>query len=110
MKIIKTIKEFEQLKKQEDILLTYFSHDRCNVCKVLLPKVKDLVNKDFPRVNLAHCNTEHAPELAAQNSIFTAPAIIIFVQGKEYKRISRNIGLMELAQYISRPYQMVFED
>ncbi len=110
MQIIQTVTELKQLLSSEKIVLGYFSHDRCSVCKVLLPKIKELITSHFSEVKLLYCNIEHAPELAAQNTVFTAPAIIIFVEGKEYVRFSRNIGLDQLRQAISRPYQMLFEN
>ena len=91
------------------MVLAYFSHDRCSVCKVLLPKVKDLLTSDFPKVKMAYCDIEQVPETAAQNSVFTAPTLLIFVQGKEYMRFSRNVGLDPLAQTIARPYGMLFQ-
>lgn len=90
------------------MVLVYFSHNRCSVCKVLLPKVQDLLATDFPKVQMAYCNIEQAPEPAAQNSVFNAPTLLIFVQGKEYMRFSRNVGLIPLAQAIERPYGMLF--
>lgn len=110
MKNIQSLQEWEKLISSKAIVVGYFSHDKCNVCTVLLPKVEQLVLQDFPKVELAYCNIEHAPELAAQQSVFTAPAIVIFVEGKESVRYSRNIGLTPLAQSITRPYQMLFEE
>ncbi|GAF01532.1 thioredoxin family protein [Saccharicrinis fermentans] len=109
MKNISNVQDFERLKDTHNILLAYFSHDKCSVCKVLLPKVKELIQSDFPRVLLTYCNIEHAPFLAAQLSIFTVPALVIYVKGKEYVRYTRNIGLNQLAQSIARPYGILME-
>ena len=110
MQTIQTETELSLHLASDKIVLGYFSHDRCNVCKVLLPKIKELIENHFQKTTLLYCNIEHSPELAAQNTVFTAPAIIIFVEGKEYVRFSRNIGLDQLKQAISRPYQMLFEN
>ena len=108
MQNIGSITDFEQLVQTTDMVLAYFSHDSCSVCKVLLPKVKALLKRDFPEVKMAYCNIEQVPEASAQNSVFTAPTLLIFVQGKEYMRYSRNIGLDQLSQTIARPYEMLF--
>lgn len=108
MENIGSLTEFKKLIEANDMALAYFSHDRCSVCKVLLPKVKELLATDFPKVQLAYCNIEQVPETAAQNSVFTAPTLLIFVQGKEYMRFSRNVGLEPLAETIARPYKMLF--
>lgn len=108
MENIVSLADFKLLLKSNAMVLTYFSHDRCSVCKVLLPKVKALLANDFPKVKMAYCDIEKVPESAAQNSVFTAPTILIFVEDKEHVRFSRNVGLDQLAQTIQRPYQMLF--
>ncbi|TLX76054.1 thioredoxin family protein [Labilibacter sediminis] len=101
--------QFEQLISNHDFVLAYFSHDSCNVCHVLLPKIKELIQNDFPNIKLIHCNTERAAKVAAQNSIFTVPSILIFINGKESYRFSRNISLSEFSQTIARPYHLIFD-
>ena len=108
MQNIGSFTDFKLLIESNDMVLAYFSHERCSVCKVLLPKVKGLLASDFPKVKMAYCDIEQVPETAAQNSVFTAPTLLIFVQSKEYMRYSRNVGLDPLAQTIARPYKMLF--
>jgi thioredoxin-like negative regulator of GroEL len=100
--------EFLELKEKEPALLAYFSTDVCNVCKVLKPKVEELIQTEFPRVKLAYIKSDKLPEAAAQNSVFAAPTIIVFFEGREYIRKSRNIGIGELKAEIERPYSMMF--
>ena len=110
MESIGTIAEFEDFISSNDMVVGYFSHDKCSVCKVLLPKIKALIHQDFPKAKLVYCDIEKEPALAAQNRVFTAPVVLVFVQGREYVRYSRNIGLNQLAQSIARPYKMLFEE
>ena len=107
---IKSFHEFQELKKNEEALLGYFSTDACNVCKVLKPKVAELVQKKFPRIKLAYIKSDKYPEIAGQHQVFAAPTIIIFFDGREYLRRSRNIGIDELQREINRPYSMMFSD
>jgi hypothetical protein len=48
------------------------------------------------------------PEVAAQNQVFAAPTILVFFEGRESIRKSRNIGIGELQREIERPYEMIF--
>lgn len=89
-------------------VLFYFSHEQCSVCKVLKPKVKEMMNHRFPEVKFFYCDTVLQPKVAAQNRVFAVPTILIFIEGKETFRFSRNIGLGELEQAIARPYSMLF--
>ena len=87
----------------------YFSHDKCNVCKVLKPKIYNLLKSDFPKLEMFYCDTELFPEIAGQNSIFTVPTILVFFDGKEFIRKSRNIGVDEFKNEIERPYKIFFD-
>lgn len=106
-KQIKSYEEFLKLK-EEPALLAYFSTDACNVCKVLKPKVEELIKTKFPKIELAYITSDKLPEVAAQNRIFTAPTILLFFDGREYIRKSRNIGVSELEKEIARLYSMMF--
>lgn len=105
---IQTFEEFLKLKEEEPALLAYFSTENCNVCKVLKPKVAELVKNEFPKIKLVYINSDVLPELAAQNQVFAAPTILIYFEGREYIRKSRNIGISELQREIERPYSMIF--
>lgn len=107
---IQSFEEFLQLKEAEAALLAYFSTEACNVCKVLKPKVEELIRAEFPKIKLIYIKSDLFPEVAAQNQVFAAPTILIFFEGREYIRKSRNIGIGELKREIERPYLMVFSD
>ena len=106
---IKSFEEFLTLKESESALLAYFSTEICNVCKVLKPKVAELIETDFPQMKMVYVKSDKFPEIAAQNQIFAAPTILVFFDGREYIRKSRNIGIGELQSEIERPYSMLFE-
>ena len=106
---IQSFEEFLKLKDEEPVLLAYFSTESCNVCKVLKPKVAELIQSEFPKIKLIYIKSDILPEVAAQNQVFAAPTLIVFFDGKEYIRKSRNIGIGELYHEIERPYSMMFE-
>ncbi len=105
---IQSFDEFLKLKNEEPALLAYFSTEACNVCKVLKPKVADLLQQEFPKIKSVYIKSDKLPEVAAQNQVFTAPTILVFFDGREYIRKSRNIGIGELQLEIERPYSMIF--
>ena len=102
--------ELETVLDKEDGILVYFSHEQCNVCKILKPKIADLIEKSFPEMKMFYADTVKAPKIAGQNNVFTVPTIICYFGGKETFRKSRNIGIVELKNQIKRPYNMVFEN
>lgn len=107
---IHTLEEFQTLIEKEDAVLIYFSHEQCNVCKVLKPKVAHLLHDEFPKMKMVYADTEKSPEIAGQNRVFAVPTIVVFIGGREAFRRSRNIGVGELSELIERPYQMMFDE
>ncbi len=67
-------------------LLVYFSTESCSVCKVLKPKVAELLHDNFPL--LESC----------------------YFEGREQMRFIRNIGLNQLEETIEKPYHLVFSE
>ncbi len=104
---INTLKEFESFISENRAALFYFSTPDCNVCKVLKPKVEELLTKQFPLIKFVYVNTLNAKELAAQKNIFTVPTILFFFEGKEYLRKSRFVNLDELENELSRYYRFL---
>ncbi len=107
---IDSFEQFLKIKEKEPALLSYFSTDTCNVCKVLKPKVAELIRTEFPKINLIYIQSDKLPEVAAQHQVFTAPTILVFFEGREHIRKSRNIGLDELYHEILRPYTLIFAE
>lgn len=107
---VSSFDDFLALKEKEMALLCYFSTEACNVCKVLKPKVVELIENEFPKIKLVYIQSDKQPEVAAQNRVFAAPTIIVYFEGREYIRKSRNIGIMELQNEIERPYSMIFSE
>jgi len=102
---------FEEANKYfntHKIVLAYFSTNDCNVCKVLKPKVKELIEYEFPLINFLYINVNESKETAAQFSVFAIPTIIIFVDGKEYIRKSRFINLEEMKSELDRIYSLIY--
>jgi len=106
---ITSLQEFDDSIQKNDAILIYFSHDKCNVCKVLKPKIREMLSENFPEIKMFYSDTVLYPEIAAQNSIFTVPTIIIYLDKKEFLRKSRNVGIEELRKELQRPYDLLFK-
>ncbi|MCK5760686.1 MAG: thioredoxin family protein, partial [Candidatus Delongbacteria bacterium] len=76
------INEFNNIIADKIVAVSYFSHDECNVCKVLKPKVKTLVDK-YDDFGFTYVNTKESPEICGQYTVFTVPTVLVFVEGKE---------------------------
>ena len=109
-KSIENIEAYNNIIENEDAVLIYFSHEKCNVCKVLKPKIANFLQQNYPKMKMIYADTVKNPEIAGQNNIFAVPTIVAFIAGRESFRKSRNIGINELHNYIERPYNMLFSD
>jgi len=107
---IKNLESFNDVLEKEDAVLVYFSHEQCNVCKVLKPKIAELLDTHFPKMKMYYADTVINPEIAGQNKIFAVPTVVCFFGGRETIRKSRSIGLNELGEQIERPYGMIFQN
>lgn len=89
--------------------LVYFSHQQCNVCKVLKPKVRDLIANNFPKMMLYYVNIREHPEMAGQYSVFTVPTLLVFFEGREYIRESRHISITAFHERLEKLYRIYYE-
>ncbi len=106
---LNTYEEYKIFIENNEGALVYFSTPQCNVCKTLKPKIIEFIKTEFPKIKLGYVNTIDVKEAAAQNSIFAVPTILVFLEGKEFLRKSRNISIAEFRQELARPYSMFFE-
>ncbi len=106
---LSTSKELENIISANPAVVIYFYSDECAPCVSLRPKVMELVDKRFPKIVLAYVNSAKNPLLPAKYTVYSSPTLIIFFEGREYRRASKYISIPQLAETISRPYDMVFE-
>ncbi len=100
--------KFRKTAEESDAVCFYFSHEECNVCKVLKPKLRSLLEADFPGINFYYVDTMKYRETAGQLNIFAVPTILIWFGGREWFRQSRNLNLDVLAEELKRPYELIF--
>jgi len=101
--------EIQNKIEQNDAVLLYFSGKNCAVCKALQPKIHDLFTENFPKIEQIYISADIYPEIAAYFSIFTVPSLLVYFEGKETKRESRNISVDQLAQKTKRLYELYFD-
>lgn len=105
---IKTHDELIKLTEKFPAVCFYLSTRECNVCKVLKPKVIELIENEFPQINFFYVDLNNAKEIVGQLSVFAVPTILIFFDGKELIRTSRNVSLEQLREQIKRYYHLIF--
>ncbi|MFP4302398.1 MAG: thioredoxin family protein [Alkalispirochaetaceae bacterium] len=93
---------------ESEALLLYMTTTECSVCKVLKPKVRELLADRFPKVEFLDVEMDLLPEVGRQQEVFSVPTVIGFFHGKEHFRKVRVFGIEELAEALARPYELLF--
>jgi thioredoxin-like negative regulator of GroEL len=105
---ITSVEEVESIIKDNEMVLTYFTTTDCNLCKDLFPKIEKML-EEYPNIVSVRGEVDKNMALVGGFSVYTVPTIILFVQGKETIRRSRQIGIGEFSEATDRYYQMLFE-
>ena len=98
-------RNFDNMEKLE---LWYFYSDDCAICEALWPKVKALMEGEFPRAALKKWKAQDHLALAGQHRMLSVPGILFFVDGKEHFRANGLLRLDELKQKLKRPYDAYY--
>lgn len=106
---ISTLDEAERAIAENAATALYFSKPGCGVCSALRPKIESLV-RTLPRVHALSIDVEAMPRAAGRFSIFTLPAFLMFVDGKETIREARYMSIDQLAERLQRLYRLRFDE
>lgn len=105
MQEINAIREFDDLVNTYDFVMLYLSTPDCSVCKVLKPKVEELV-QEFPEIALRYVDIEKNEAAKGRFSVFTIPTILMFINGREFIREVRYISIDDLREKIGRYFEL----
>ena len=94
IRIIETLTEYQTLKEQEKFSLFLFGSQACAPCKAIKEKII-VWSGTHPQVFTGYISIDNDISLAAQENILGAPAILVFVEGKE---AIRKIGYFSLEE------------
>ena len=102
------IEELKQTIKNEDAVMVYFSGEFCGVCKVLQPKIKDAFANIFPKIRQIYIDADEYKQTAVEFGVFAVPTILVYFDGKEFAKKSRNLSISGFIQELQRPYGLFF--
>ena len=94
IRIIETLTEYQTLKEQEKFSLFLFGSQACAPCKALKERIM-VWSETHQQVFTGYISIDNNISLAAQENILGAPAILVFVEGKE---AIRKIGYFSLEE------------
>ena len=104
---LRTLDEIDEFIKDNTIAMIYFASEGCRVCGVLLPKIEEMIIR-FPKIKISKVQVDKFTQAAGKYSIFTLPAILVYIEGKEAIREARFISVEMLEGSIERYYELLF--
>jgi len=102
-----TLDHIQNLIQTETGLMLYFWGEHCNVCHALQPKLFAAFDENFPKIEKVTVDVGAHTDIAAHFGVFSIPTAVIFLDGKEFARISRNVSIPALVEQIRRPYEIL---
>lgn len=99
--------ELNQAIENYDLAAFYVSTENCSVCNSLKPKVASFFADNFPKVHLNMLRSELYPRWSSKYSIFSAPVLLIFADGKEIARYGRNLSFEEIEKKLKRIQELL---
>jgi thioredoxin-like negative regulator of GroEL len=103
---IKSADALKGIINKAENLLVYFYNNDCAPCLSLRPKVEELINSRFPKMDMVYIDASQFPELISEYHAYSHPVLIFFFEGKEYLRYSKYVSMNELSESIGRIYDL----
>ncbi len=101
------MQNIQEILNTKPAVMLYFSAPTCNVCHALKPKLTDAITRNFDAFEIVSIDISKEPETASHFGVFAIPTILIFLDGKEFLRKSRNMSVEEVVETIRRPYEIM---
>ena len=102
------IESLNEKIKTTPALMLYFSSSGCGVCEILKPKIFKAFDINYPKIEKIEIDADLHKEIAAHFRVFALPTVIIFFDGKEFARKSRNISVDGFIDDFKRVYNLFF--
>lgn len=103
MEKLQTIQDVVTFINENHLAFLYVSQENCSVCHALRPKLTELL-KEYPKIELREVEADKVKEISAEYLIFSAPALLFFVEGKEYIREGKFVQFKKLTEAIEQIY------
>ena len=77
--------EKEVLNSNKSVLVDFYA-DWCGPCKMMAPVVEELAGELQGKAKVGKINVDENQDLAMEYNVMSIPTLIIFKEGKEFKR------------------------
>ncbi|AZV43999.1 thioredoxin family protein [Peribacillus asahii] len=107
MQKMMNLNEIKETIQGSPSVLLLVKAGNCGVCESVQFKMSELL-KSYLQVKGMYVFKEDVPEITAEYVVFSAPTLLLFVEGKEIYRVSRFVRFDEL-KHILQLYEEKLE-
>lgn len=75
----------EVLNSEQPVLVDFYA-DWCGPCKMMAPVVEEIARELEGKAKVGKINVDENQDLAMEYNVMSIPTLIIFKEGKEFKR------------------------
>ncbi|WP_345770255.1 thioredoxin family protein [Turicibacter sanguinis] len=90
------------------MMLLYFKGSQCSACLALLPKVGKIIEQ-YPEIEMRIIDVNKDAEISSHFGVYSVPATILFIEGKEYIKEAGIFSIHTLNEKINRLYEMIYK-
>lgn len=108
MDICSDLKEVKSRISKEESFALYFSDGICGVAESLYPKLEELFTLHFMKIGLQSVIGPMSPEIQGHFQVFSAPCLLVFIDGKEIMRKAGHFSVEYLHKDLDRLYSLRF--
>jgi|SRR5699024_9242429 len=103
-----SIEEVNNFIKNNELAFLYVTMPSCSVCQGLRPQIESMLEQ-YPHIKMGLIDASIVEEVRGKFSIFTAPVLLLFINGREYIREARIVHTQVLDKKINRLYKNVVD-
>lgn len=104
MQTVSSTEELDEMKRQAVLIMYGSTH--CSVCAAIRPRIEAMVRERFAGLQLAYVDCDASAEVCAQHSVFSLPALKLFLSGTVSLELARTFSLKEVEAGIERHYPL----
>jgi thioredoxin 1 len=105
MQTVTNINQLTDIKATGAVFIL-FGGEHCGVCKTLRSQLGPMLEKQFPEITSVYIDCEKVPDICAQHSVFSLPAVKAYIEGMLIIEDAGAFSIKKLLQTIERPYKL----
>ena len=99
---ITSMAAFDAARAAPGVAMVLWGGVHCGVCQAVKPKLLHMVAQHFPQVALHYVDCTNAPEVCAQQGVFSLPVLRVFAEGTLAQEYARAFSVQQVQADVQR--------